>query len=115
MSNGSHPTQKYWFGARAPEHAVAWFDFYRSVSKEGVLDQKTKRAHCRGLGRSLPGRALHPGSREERPRGRRLQGGGDRGGDGGLEDGLGCSALLNFGLRRDPGRGGGLRIPAASG
>ena len=42
MSNGSHPTQKYWFGARAPEHAVAWFDFYRSVSKEGVLDRKTK-------------------------------------------------------------------------
>ena len=42
MAAKKNPMEKYWFGKQAPEHAEAWYGFYRSVSKDGVLDKKTK-------------------------------------------------------------------------
>lgn len=39
---GSSPMTKYWFGKCAPEHADAWYTFYRAVKTRGVLDKKTK-------------------------------------------------------------------------
>ncbi|MBI4559374.1 MAG: carboxymuconolactone decarboxylase family protein [Candidatus Hydrogenedentes bacterium] len=36
------PMKKYWFGKRAPEHADAWYGFYKTVGTQGVLDKKTK-------------------------------------------------------------------------
>ena len=42
MSKQANPMQRYWFGQRIPEHAASWYEFYRTVSKKGVLDFKTK-------------------------------------------------------------------------
>ena len=42
MATKKNPMEKYWFGKQAPEHAAGWYEFYRAVSKEGVLDKKTK-------------------------------------------------------------------------
>jgi len=42
MSTNKNPMQKYWFGKQAPEHAAGWYEFYSTVSKQGVLDKKTK-------------------------------------------------------------------------
>ena len=36
------PMKKYWFGQKAPEHADAWFEFYKAIESKGVLDKKTK-------------------------------------------------------------------------
>lgn len=36
------PMKQYWAGKSAPEHADAWFNFHKTVSSNGVLDQKTK-------------------------------------------------------------------------
>ena len=36
------PMKKYWFGKRAPEMADAWFEYYRGVTKRGVLEKKTR-------------------------------------------------------------------------
>jgi AhpD family alkylhydroperoxidase len=33
---------KYWFGRHAPEHADAWYEFYKGVIHKGALDAKTK-------------------------------------------------------------------------
>ena len=42
MADKPNPMKKYWFGKQAPEHAEGWYTFYRTVTKEGVLDTKTK-------------------------------------------------------------------------
>lgn len=42
MATSKTPMAKYWFGKKAPEHADAWFTFYKSVKSEGSLDAKTK-------------------------------------------------------------------------
>lgn len=42
MSTSKSPMAKYWFGKHAPEHADAWFTFYRAVKSQGILDTKTK-------------------------------------------------------------------------
>ncbi len=42
MSQQASPMQRYWFGKRNLEHADAWFEFYKAVTKKGVLDAKTK-------------------------------------------------------------------------
>jgi AhpD family alkylhydroperoxidase len=36
------PMKKYWFGKTAPEHADAWYEYYKTVTGEGTLDKKTK-------------------------------------------------------------------------
>ena len=47
---GSSPMAKYWFGKRAPEHAEGWYNFYRSVKTQGVLDAKTKELVATAVG-----------------------------------------------------------------
>jgi AhpD family alkylhydroperoxidase len=41
---------KYWFGKRAPEHADAWYTYYRAVKTQGVLDTKTKELIAAAVG-----------------------------------------------------------------
>lgn len=44
------PMAKYWFGKRAPEHADAWYTYYRTVKTQGVLDTKTKELVAAAVG-----------------------------------------------------------------
>ena len=46
----SSPMAKYWFGKRAPEHADAWYTYYRAVKTQGVLDAKTKELIAAAVG-----------------------------------------------------------------
>lgn len=48
--SGSSPMAKYWFGKRAPEHADAWYTYYRAVKTQGVLDAKTKELVAAAVG-----------------------------------------------------------------
>jgi len=41
---------RYWFGKHAPEHADAWFTFYKAVKSQGALDAKTKELIAAAVG-----------------------------------------------------------------
>jgi len=41
---------RYWFGKHAPEHADAWFTFYKAVKSQGALDTKTKELIAAAVG-----------------------------------------------------------------
>lgn len=36
------PMKDYWFGKRAGEQADGWYEFFKAVDEQGVLDPKTK-------------------------------------------------------------------------